>query len=50
MTAFNLPEPTICDMNCFLAPGHVGLHQWQWSFEICSNCEGTGIRRIIKER
>lgn len=30
-----LPEPTICDMNCFFPPDHVGPHQndperWAW--------------------
>lgn len=24
----NLPKPTICDMNCFLPPGHKGPHQF----------------------
>ena len=28
MAALNLPPPTICDMNCFLEPEHLGPHQF----------------------
>lgn len=30
----NLPEPTICDMNCFLIPNHQGPHQYDPEREV----------------
>lgn len=41
----NLGEPTICDMNCFLPPGHEGPHQSEWKYENCSHCNGSGRKR-----
>lgn len=49
MAVFNWPEPTICDMNCFLAPNHDGPHQSEWKYRTCTHCKGTGLLRIIKE-
>lgn len=43
----NLPEPTICDMNCFLPPGHEGPHQSEWKYRPCEACRGTGLVRKI---
>lgn len=50
MRKLNLPDPTICDMNCFFAPNHAGPCQYdparvQWNIE--RNAERT--QTILKE-
>jgi hypothetical protein len=42
----NLPSRTICDMNCFLPPGHEGPHQIEPPMRICPCCRGTG--QVVK--
>lgn len=50
MSPVNLPPRTICDHNCFKAPGHTGPHQWhsgEWVIEenvtcvVCPECAFT---------
>ena len=38
----NLPPRTICDMNCFLPPGHEGPHQSELEYHPCEACGGRG--------
>lgn len=46
----NLPPRTICDMNCFLLPGHEGPHQSEWEYRPCEACGGRGEVRQIDGR